>query len=75
MCGISGYISLNNSLKPEQLKRLPVLLQHRGPDAEGFYFSTDNKTGLGHRRLSILDLSTSADQPMFSSDGKICYIL
>ena len=45
-------------------------MQHRGPDAEGFYFTDDERMGLGHRRLSILDLSTSADQPMFSSDGR-----
>ena len=70
MCGIAGYISLNNSIQPHQLKKATKLLQHRGPDAEGFYFSEDNKLGLGHRRLSILDLSTSADQPMFSSDRR-----
>ena len=70
MCGITGYISLNNSIPSHQLKKATDLLQHRGPDAEGFYFSEDNKVGLGHRRLSILDLSSSADQPMFSSDGR-----
>ena len=70
MCGIAGYVSLNNSIGPEQLKKGTNLLQHRGPDAEGFYFSEDEKVGLGHRRLSILDLSTSANQPMFSRDKK-----
>ncbi|HWH62750.1 MAG TPA: hypothetical protein VNS50_05730, partial [Ginsengibacter sp.] len=45
-------------------------MKHRGPNAEGFYFNDDERLGLGHRRLSILDLSTSADQPMFSSDGR-----
>ncbi|MEO8765782.1 MAG: asparagine synthase (glutamine-hydrolyzing) [Ginsengibacter sp.] len=70
MCGISGYISLNNSISPLLLAKATDLLQHRGPDAGGFYFSDDNKVGLGHRRLSILDLSTSANQPMFSSNGR-----
>ena len=70
MCGIAGYISLKNSIKPLGLKKATGLLQHRGPDAEGFYFTDDERMGLGHRRLSILDLSTSADQPMFSSDGR-----
>jgi asparagine synthase (glutamine-hydrolysing) len=70
MCGIAGYISLRNSIKPLNLKKATGLMQHRGPDAEGFYFTDDEKLGLGHRRLSILDLSTSADQPMFSSDGR-----
>ena len=54
MCGIAGYISLNNSIQPIELKKATSLLQHRGPDAEGFYFSEDKKIGLGHRRLSIL---------------------
>ncbi len=70
MCGIAGYISLNNSIQSHQLKIAIDLLKHRGPDAEGSYFSEDNKVGLGHRRLSILDLSTSADQPMFSADSR-----
>ncbi len=70
MCGIAGYISLNNAIAPAQLVTATGLLKHRGPDAEGFYFSEDKKIGLGHRRLSILDLSTSANQPMFSHDGR-----
>lgn len=74
MCGIAGYISLNNSISAEQLKKATNLLQHRGPDAEGFYFSEDNKIGLGHRRLSIIDLSATANQPMYSSDGKYVII-
>ena len=49
------------------------VLQHRGPDAEGFFFQ--NKTGLGHRRLSIIDLSAAANQPMYSSDGDWVIIL
>ena len=70
MCGIAGYISLKNSIKPLNLKKATGLMQHRGPDAEGFYFTDDERMGLGHRRLSILDLSTSADQPMLSSNGR-----
>jgi asparagine synthase (glutamine-hydrolysing) len=74
MCGIAGYISLNKSIEQDQFKRANSLLQHRGPDAEGYYFSPDNKTGLAHRRLSIIDLSTSANQPMFSADGRYCIV-
>ncbi|MEO8569773.1 MAG: asparagine synthase (glutamine-hydrolyzing) [Ginsengibacter sp.] len=74
MCGIAGYISLNNSIKPAELVKATLALQHRGPDAEGFYFSDDEKVGLGHRRLSIIDLSSSANQPMFSSDGRYVII-
>jgi asparagine synthase (glutamine-hydrolysing) len=69
MCGIAGYISLHNSIQPYGLKEAAELIQHRGPDAEGFYFTDNEKVGLAHRRLSILDLSSSANQPMFSSDG------
>jgi asparagine synthase (glutamine-hydrolysing) len=74
MCGIAGYISLNNTIDPSQLQGATKLLQHRGPDAEGFYFNDDKKIGLGHRRLSILDLSASANQPMFSSNGRFVII-
>ena len=74
MCGIAGYISLNSSIAPQQLKAASNLLQHRGPDADGFYFSADDKMGLAHRRLSIIDLSATANQPMFSSDGRYCIV-
>jgi len=74
MCGIAGYISLNNTLTESHLKKATCLIQHRGPDAEGFYFSDDNKVGLAHKRLSILDLSTNANQPMFSADGRYCIV-
>ncbi len=47
-------------------------LRHRGPDAEGFY--SDEICGLGHRRLSIIDLSDRANQPMYSSDGRFVII-
>lgn len=74
MCGIAGYISLNNNLTQQQLKDTAAVIQHRGPDADGFYFSEDNKVGFAHRRLSILDLSNAANQPMFSADGRYCIV-
>ncbi len=74
MCGIAGYISLNNSVSEKQLKLAATRMQHRGPDAAGFYFSEDKTIGLAHRRLSILDLSVSANQPMFSADGRYCIV-
>ena len=46
-------------------------MSHRGPDGAGTFVSRDGKLGLGHRRLSIIDLSPSAGQPMASSDGVI----
>ena len=74
MCGITGYISLNNTVSVRQLMKATDLLQHRGPDAEGFYFSDDEKVGLGHRRLSVIDLSSLANQPMFSPDKRYAII-
>ena len=74
MCGIAGFISLNNSITEAQLRQATQLIQHRGPDAEGFYFSENNSVGLAHRRLSILDLSAAANQPMFSANGRYCIV-
>jgi asparagine synthase (glutamine-hydrolysing) len=74
MCGIAGFISPEKQFTQQQLKDAAGVLQHRGPDAAGFYFSEDNTTGLAHRRLSILDLSTAADQPMHSANGRYCIV-
>ena len=70
MCGIAGYISLNAAITPDELKKANLLMTHRGPDADGFYFDEENKIGLAHRRLSIIDLSSHANQPMISADGR-----
>ena len=70
MCGIGGFI-LNDSpseTKKDVLIRMCDLMAHRGPDDSGYYFK-DN-VALGHRRLSIIDLSTG-QQPMCSDDRKI----
>ncbi len=74
MCGIAGYISINNTISPKQLQQASLLMKHRGPNAEGFYFAENDTVGLAHRRLSILDLSTSANQPMFSADDRYCIV-
>lgn len=56
MCGISGIIQKDNSIVAEQAIRvMNDAIAHRGPDAEGIF--TNGNIGLGHRRLSILDLS------------------
>jgi asparagine synthase (glutamine-hydrolysing) len=67
MCGITGFLSFNNFFSEKSLSRITRSLEHRGPDAEGLFY--DDTCGLGHRRLSILDLSESANQPMQSADG------
>ena len=74
MCGISGYITLDKSINKEHLLQASLTLKHRGPDAEGTYFSDDEKVGLAHRRLSILDLSASANQPMHSANERYIII-
>lgn len=67
MCGIAGFIDFKNSSSSELLKQCTDVLAHRGPDGGGYeFFQHDNcQVGLGHRRLSIIDLSTAASQPMW----------
>ena len=69
MCGIAGILSADPSgISPERLKRMTDAIAHRGPDGEGFYFSPSGQLGLGHRRLSIIDTSELAGQPMHYLD-------
>src|SRR5882672_997284 len=71
MCGIAGYRVVNADVEPwvTGLPRAVESLHHRGPDDEGIWFDADNRAGLGHRRLSILDLSPLGHQPMASRCG------
>jgi asparagine synthase (glutamine-hydrolysing) len=72
MCGITGLIHLDNSpVSNVVLKSMTNALIHRGPDDEGLWIR--NNIGLGHRRLSIIDLSPAGHQPMLSNDGR--YVL
>ena len=74
MCGIAGILNLKSSKtlnKP--IKTMTDALAHRGPDADGFYIE-ENKIALGHRRLSIIDLSTNANQPFRDSTGRYTLI-
>mgnify|MGYP003557422731 FL=1 len=68
MCGIAGFISPNYN--QEHLRRLTSAIKHRGPDAEGFFYEPADQVGLGHLRLSIIDLSEAANQPFYSQDGR-----
>ena len=69
MCGIAGILSpIKKKIDHSQLKRMTDSLLHRGPDGEGFWIDENQKIGLGHRRLSIIDLSESAAQPMHYAD-------
>jgi asparagine synthase (glutamine-hydrolysing) len=68
MCGISGFFQTGRKLQKSNLIDMTDIQAHRGPDAAGYYFN--ESCGLGHRRLSILDLSDAANQPFWSADGK-----
>ncbi len=68
MCGIAGFYQTKPLLNRQDLNQITSVLSHRGPDADGFY--ADEKVFLGHRRLSVIDLSEQANQPMFSHSGK-----
>lgn len=67
MCGIAGFIDFNHTSSLEILKDGTDVLSHRGPDASGYEFFEKNQCqiGLGHRRLSIIDLSNGGAQPMW----------
>ncbi|MBP2688382.1 MAG: asparagine synthase (glutamine-hydrolyzing), partial [Deltaproteobacteria bacterium] len=72
MCGIAGFLSSGVARPGEGvLRAMGDALAHRGPDASGTYLSPDDRVGLSHRRLSILDLSPAGAQPMFSADGSL----
>ena len=69
MCGICGIFNLDDKPATSDLiKKMNTTMIHRGPDGDGIF--ADRNVGLGHRRLSIIDLSTG-DQPMSSSDGQV----
>lgn len=89
MCGFSGYISFDGSqnLSADAVIRMNRSIAHRGPDGEGYFFfgpQKENSTGhfkvapihgaLAHRRLSIIDLSDKANQPMHSQDNSVSVI-
>ena len=70
MCGITGILHFDKDrfINQSRLKKMTDSLIHRGPDGEGFYINKN--IGLGHRRLSIIDLNTG-DQPMYNDNKDI----
>ena len=69
MCGISGWAG--TGWKRDHLNAMVTALSHRGPDDTGFYVNSAGTIGLGHNRLSILDLSAAGHQPMTDSTGRL----
>lgn len=69
MCGIAGYYGSGDI---DILKKMARTLEYRGPDDEGYYVL--NNVGIGHKRLSIIDLSKSGKQPMSNEDGTLSIV-
>lgn len=78
MCGICGIIDYNKNasyVNEALIHKMCIELEHRGPDDEGIFVSEgDVRVGLGHRRLSIIDLSMAGHQPMFNEDKTISIV-
>ena len=68
MCGICGF----NWKDEELIKRMNDQIVHRGPDQDGIYCG--DEVSLGHRRLSIIDLSEHGRQPMYNEDRNVCLV-
>jgi asparagine synthase (glutamine-hydrolysing) len=68
MCGINGF----NFNSREIIEKMNAKIRHRGPDDEGYYL--DGNISLGHRRLSIIDLSDKGKQPIFNEDKSLCIV-
>ena len=72
MCGIVGALVFDGSefgISDAYLRRMRDTMPHRGPDGADSWIDPRGRVGLGHRRLSIIDLSTTASQPMSQSAG------
>jgi len=71
MCGIAGFVSLNNDADwQSSIRPMIATLSHRGPDDEGYWHDAETGVTLGHRRLAIVDLSPEGHQPMASASGR-----
>ena len=69
MCGVAGYVNLDGApASPRLLKKMTDSIAHRGPDGEGQW--AEENVGIGHRRLSIIDLSSAGHQPMIDQSGR-----
>ena len=74
MCGLNGILAFDKAyLFHQEIIRMTTVLSHRGPDDEGFYDDSDIR--LGHRRLAIIDLSSTGRQPMSNTDGSLWVVL
>ncbi|MDD3653298.1 MAG: hypothetical protein PHO01_03775 [Desulfotomaculaceae bacterium] len=74
MCGITGFVDFTRQTGNDQLRamvrQMSDTIRHRGPDDEGAWVDEKAGIALGHRRLSIVDLSPEGHQPMLSAHGR-----
>jgi len=74
MCGINGALAFSTGtfrVTAPYIDAMRDTMVHRGPDGAGTWVDADQRVGLGHRRLSIIDLSAAAGQPMANGDGSL----
>ncbi|MBU1645436.1 MAG: asparagine synthase (glutamine-hydrolyzing) [Gammaproteobacteria bacterium] len=74
MCGIFGVVAAGGGLGEQDIAASGHSLRHRGPDDAGLWLSPDGRAALGHRRLSIIDLSAASHQPMASPCGRFVIV-
>src|SRR2546423_7827228 len=77
MCGIAAIFGHGVDAPPvdrDELIRIRDRMIHRGPDGDGLWISEDRRVGLGHRRLTIVDLTDAGLQPMWNSERTLCVI-
>ena len=76
MCGLTGFVDFKSSSEEKMesiISSMTSTLIHRGPDDVGIWLDIKSGVALGHRRLSVLDLSKAGHQPMKSLNGKVYY--
>ena len=74
MCGINGVLAFADGafrVTPSYVTCMRDAMRHRGPDGAGAWIDDERRVGLGHRRLSIIDLSAAGSQPMSNEDGSL----
>ena len=72
MCGLVGFLGGRAGAdgSADLLRRMADTIKHRGPDDGGVWCDSEQRIGLGHRRLAIVDLSPAGHQPMISASGR-----
>ena len=66
MCGFVGLYDFRY-FNLDKFKKMSITINHRGPDADGYYLNKEDAIAFAHKRLSIIDLSSNGNQPFFSS--------